>query len=163
MSLNFFRADCQFPPISINTFGLCDNQDGTRAYPDTANPDDWIAEVKNETNIDIVFTAVDKCVLLDHEYPGRGRCDGMLTTDNHLYLVELKNQKPPWQSHAIDQLNSTIDFLNNNHDISQYKKRKAFACNKKRDKFVVIDNEFNKAFYNRTTFRIDIQAEIVIV
>jgi hypothetical protein len=163
MSLNFFRADCQYPPISLDTFGLCDNEDGTRAYPDTANPDDWIAEVKNEGNMDITFTAVDKCVLHDHEYPGRGRCDGMLTTENHLYLVELKNQLPPWQSHAIDQLDSTIDFLVNNHDISQYKKRKAFACNKKRDKFVVIDNEFNKAFYNRTTFRIDIQAEIVIV
>jgi hypothetical protein len=163
MSLNFFRADCQYPPISVDTFGLCDNQDGTRAYPDTANPEDWIAEVKNETNLNIVFTAVDKCVLHDHEYPGRGRCDGMLTTENHLYLVELKNQEPPWQSHAIDQLNSTIDFLINNHDISQYKKRKAFASNKKRDKFVVINNEFNKAFYNRTTFRIDIQAEIVII
>jgi hypothetical protein len=163
MSLNFFRADCQYPPISLDTFGLCDNEDGTRAYPDTANPDNWIAEVKNEGNMDITFTAVDKCVLHDHEYPGRGRCDGMLTTKNHLYLVELKNQLPPWQSHAIDQLDSTIDFLVNNHDISQYKKRKAFACNKKRDKFVVIDNEFNKAFYNRTTFRIDIQAEIVIV
>ncbi len=163
MSLNFFRADCQNPPISLDTFGLCDNEDGTRAYPDTANPDNWIAEVKNEDNMDITFTAVDKCVLHDHEYPGRGRCDGMLTTENHLYLVELKNQLPPWQSHAINQLDSTIDFLVNNHDISLYKKRKAFACNKKRDKFVVIDNEFNKAFYNRTTFRIDIQAEIVIV
>ena len=163
MSLNFFRADCQNPPISFGTFGLCDNEDGTRAYPDTANPDNWIAEVKNDNNMDITFTAVDKCVFNDHEYTGRGRCDGMLTTENHLYLVELKNQQPPWQSHAIDQLNSTINFLVDNHDISQYKKRKAFVCNKKRDKFVVIDNEFNKAFYNRTTFRIDIQAEIVII
>lgn len=163
MSLNFFRADCQNLPISINAFGLCDNQDGKSAYADTANPHDWIAEVKNENNVDIVFTPVDKCVIHDHEYSGRGRCDGMLTTENHLYLIELKNQLPPWQSHAIDQLDSTIDFLISNHDISQYKKRKVFACNKKRDKFVVIDNEFNKAFYNRTTFRIDIQAEIVIV
>ncbi len=156
MSLNFFRADCQNPPISHVSFGLCDNEDGTRAYTNTTNPDTWIAEVKNENNMDITFTAVDKCVLHDHQYPGRGRCDGMLTTENHLYLVELKNQLPPWQSHAIDQLDSTIDFLMNNHDISSYKKRKVFACNKKRDKFVVIDNEFNKAFYHRTTFRIDI-------
>ena len=163
MNLNFFRADCQYPPISADKFGLCDNQDGTMAYPDTVNPEEWIAVVKNENNMAIVFTAVDKCVIHDHEYAGRGRCDGMLTTENHLYLVELKNQEPPWQSHAIDQLDSTIDFLFNNHDISQYKKRKVFASNKKRDKFVVIDNEFNKAFYNRTTFRIDIQAEIVII
>lgn len=163
MSLNFFRADCQYPSIAVNTFGLCDNQDSTKAYPDTANPDTWIAEVKNDRNLEIVFTAVDKCVLHDNEHATRGRCDGMLTTDNHLYLVELKNQEPPWQSHAIDQLDSTIQFLMDSQDISQYKKRKAFASNKKRDKFVVIDNEFNKAFYKRTTFRIDIQTEIVVI
>lgn len=163
MSLNFFRIDCQYSSISANIFGLCDKQDGTKAYPDTASPEDWIAEVKNDSNLEIVFTAIDKCILHDHEQTGRGRCDGMLTTDIHLYLVELKNQDPPWQSKAIDQLDSTIQFLIDNHDISQYKKRKAFASNKKRDKFVVIDNEFNKAFYRRTTFRIDIQAEIVII
>ena len=163
MSLNFFKADCQYPSIGANTFGLCDNQDGTKAYPNTTNPNTWIAEVKNDNNLQIVFTAIDKCVLYDYEFKGRGRCDGMLTTDNHLYLVELKNQDPPWQSHAIDQLESTIKFLTDNHDISQYKKRKAFACNKKRDKFVVIDNEFNKEFYRRTSFRVDIQAEIVVI
>ena len=163
MSLNFFRADCQYPSIAANTFGLCDNQNGTKAYPDTANSDTWIAEVKNDGGLEIVFTAVDKCVLHDHEYKGRGRCDGMLTTDNHLYLVELKNQQKDWQQDPIRQLDSTIQFLTNNHDISQYKKRKVFACNKKHKAFAEIDNEFNKAFHRRTTFRIDIQAEIVII
>ena len=166
MSLNFFKDDCQHELIALNSFGLCDNQNGTRAFPDTnlANKDSlWIAEVKNDNNLDIVFTAIDKCVLHDHEHEGRGRCDGMLTTTNHLYLVELKNQESPWQRHAIEQLDSTIQFLFDNHDLSQYKKRKAFASNKKRDKFVVIDNEFNKAFFKRTTFRIDIQAEIVVM
>lgn len=163
MSLNFFRAACQNPPISINSFGLCDDQNGTKAYPDTTNPDTWNAEVKNDTELEIVFTAIDKCVLQDNEHVGRGRCDCMLTTDIHLYLVELKDQIPPWQSHAIEQLESTIQFLIDSHDISKYKKRKAFASNKKRNKFVVIDNEFNKAFYNRTTFRIDIQTKIVVI
>ena len=162
MSLNFFKSDCQYPPIRLNTFGLCDNQNGTKAYPDNSNLETWIAEVKNDSNLEIVFTAIDKCVLQDNEYKGRGRCDGMLTTDIHLYLVELKNQDPPWQSHAIDQLESTIQFLIEKHDISKYKKRKAFACNKKKQKFIVINNESNKAFFKRTTFRIDIQANIAI-
>jgi hypothetical protein len=87
----------------------------------------------------------------------------MLTTDNLLYLVELKNQEPPWQSDAIRQLKSTIQFLLENHDISNYRKRKAFASNKKRDAFVVIDDEDNLKFYRRTTFRLDIQAEIIII
>lgn len=86
----------------------------------------------------------------------------MLTTENHLYFVELKNQEPPWQTHAIEQLYSTIQIFMENHDISSYKKRKAFASNKKRDRFVVINNEFNKSFFRRTKFRIDIQTEIVI-
>lgn len=163
MSLDFFKADCQYPTISVNTFGLCDNQDGTKAYPDITNPDSWIAEVKNDDNLEIVFTAIDKCVLNDQEYTSRGRCDGMLTTDNHLYLVELKNQEPPWQSHAINQLNSTIQFLIDNHDLRQFKKRKAFACNKRREKFVVIDNEENLTLFKRTGFRIDIQAEIIVI
>lgn len=163
MCLDFFRENCQHPSINESSFGLCDNQDGTRAYPDTANSETWIAEVKNENNLKIVFTAIDKCVHQDNEHVGRGRCDGMLTTDNHLYLVELKDKEPPWQSFAIEQLESTIQFIVDNHDISQYRIRKAFACNKKRDKFVVIDNEYNRAFYRRTTFRIDIQAKIVVI
>ena len=38
------------------------------AYPDATNTDTWIAEVKNETNIDIVFTAIDKCILQDNDF-----------------------------------------------------------------------------------------------
>ncbi len=166
MSLNFFKSDCQYQPISLNKFGLCDLQNGTRAFPDIiiANKDSmWIAEVRNDSNLEVVFTASDKCGLQDHEYICRGRCDGMLTTENHLYLVELKNQVPPWQTHAIAQLESTIQFLFDNHDLNQYKKRKVFASNKKREKFVVIDNEFNIAFFRRTSFRIDIQTEIVVM
>lgn len=163
MSLDFFRKDCQYTSISAESFGLCDKQDGTKAYPDIPNPNNWIAQIKNETRLNIVFTAIDKCVLTDQEERGKGRCDGMLTTQTHLYLVELKDQLPPWQSDAIRQLESTIQLLNENHDINGYRKRKAFACNKKREKFVVIDNETNKSFFARTGFRIDIQAEIVVV
>lgn len=163
MSLDFFKEDCQYPSITTNKFGLCDNQEGSKAYPDQSNEKNWIAEVRNDNNRKITCAAIDKCIIKDNELRLQGRCDLMLTSENLLYLVELKNQEPPWQSVAIEQLNSTIKLLMENHDISQFKKRKAFACNKKRDKFVVIDNEFNKAFYKRTTFRIDIQAEIVVI
>ena len=163
MSLDFFQIKCQEPALSNIEFGLCDDENGGVAYTDTIDMSKWIATVKNDSQQSVVFTAIDKCVLFDNEFSGRGRCDGMLTTNDHLFLVELKNQVPPWQSHAIEQLESTIQFLLDNHDISGYKKRKAFASNKKREIFVVIDNEFNISFYRRTTFRIDIQAEIVII
>ncbi len=165
MSLNFFKDECQHEPINIETFGLCDDDDNNQAYPDTNidNQDDWIATVKNTNNLDIVFTAIDKCVLKDGEFPNRGRCDCMLTTDQHLYLVELKNQKPPWQSNAVEQLKSTIQFLLEKHDISSFNKKKAFACNKKKGKFVFIDNEENLMMYRKTGFRIDIQSEVLII
>jgi hypothetical protein len=163
MSLNFFCQKCQYPPITLHLFGLCDNEDGKKAFPDTENQDIWIATVRNNNNLSIVFTAIDKCVLHDHEFKGRGRCDGMLTTENLLYLVELKNQNPPWQSDAIEQLKSTIQFIREKHDISRFKKLKAFACNKKRPKFVEIDNEKNKKLFRETGFRFDIQAEIIII
>lgn len=163
MSLDFFQHKCQESPRKNIEFGLCDDQNGRKAYTDISDRNKWIATVKNENQHELVFTAIDKCVLLDNEFKGRGRCDGMLNSSNLLYLVELKNQEPPWQSDAIGQLESTIRFLLENHDISLFKKRKAFACNKKRDAFVVIDNEFNKSFMRRTSFRINIQADIVII
>jgi hypothetical protein len=163
MSLDFFQDGCQEAPINHLEFGLCDDENGKKAYTDLVDRGKWIATVKNDNGYEIVFTAVDKCVLFDHEYIGRGRCDGMLTTQKHLYLVELKDQKTHWQSNAINQLESTIRFLQDNHDLSQYKLRKAFASNRRREKFVVIDNETNKRFYKRTTFRLDLHAEIVIL
>lgn len=163
MSLDFFKQDCRYPSIALESFGICDDQNGLKAYPTADNPDTWIAEVKNSNKLNVVFTAIDKCVIHDNEFPNRGRCDGMLTTDEHLYLVELKNQKPPWQIDAIEQLLSTIEFINEHHDLSVFRKKKAFACNKKRNKFVVIDNEDNLKLYRRTGFRIDVQAEIVVV
>jgi hypothetical protein len=164
MSLDFFQTKCQEPALNNIEFGLCDDQNGGKAYTDLVDRNKWIATVVNDNQQSIVFTAIDKCVIKDHEYRGRGRCDCMLTTTKHLYFVELKNQEPPWQSEAIGQLESTIQFLlASKHDIIQYKLRKAFASNKKRDAFVVIDNEFNKGFFKRTTFRIDIQAEVVIL
>lgn len=163
MSLNFFQNKCQEPAINNVVFGLCDDEKGSKAYTNVDDSTRWIATVRNDSQKLVVFTAIDKCVLFDNEYKGKGRCDGMLTTTNELYLVELKNQDPPWRTHAIEQLASTIQFLVESHDISEYKKRKAFACNKRKDKFAVLDNEFNKSFFRKTTFRIDVQAEIVIV
>ena len=162
MSLDFFQNKCQEPTRKDIEFGLCDDQNGGRAYTDTADKNKWIATVKNDNELSVVFTAIDKCVLQDTEERGRGRCDAMLTTNRHLYLVELKDQVPPWRQHAIEQLESTIQFLKDNHDISQFKLRKAFASNKKQEKFAVLDNEYNLTFYRSTTFRIDIQAEIVM-
>jgi len=163
MSLDFFNEACKYPPTSAETFGLCDDNDSVKAYPDFENTANWIAEVRNRNHLEITVIAIDKCILHDHEYKGRGRCDCMLITDTHLYLVELKDKRPPWQEEAIEQLESTMQFLEENHDITQFKKKKIYACNKKKKRFVVMDNGDNIAYFRKTGFRKDIQARIVVI
>jgi len=160
--MNFFDTTCQEPSFQHKLFGICDDQNGGKAFTDTVNLSKWIATVKNDDQKQLVFTAIDKCVIKDHEENDRGRCDAMLTSDNSLYLVELKDATSHWQKEAVDQLVSTIEFLQENHDISGFKHKKAFACNKRRPRFQEIDNELNLRFYRKYGFRIDVQAEIII-
>ena len=161
--MNFFATTCREPSRTDKLFGLCDGQAGGKAYSAIAHQSKWIATVKNSSGAEVNFTAIDKCVLYDHDYPGRGRCDGMLTSNKHLYLVELKDKIAGGIPEAKIQLESTIRFLLEFEDLSAYKFRKAFVCNKKHKTFTVIDNETNKKFYDKTTFRLDIQAEVIFL
>jgi hypothetical protein len=161
--MDFFETSCQEPPINESLFGLCDDRNGAKAYTNTDDKTKWIATVKNENNITLTFTAIDKCVIKEDEEPDRGRCDGMLTSAEHIYFVELKNEAKGWINEAIAQLESTIKFFKANHDIGVFKHKKAFACNKKHRRFQEIDNELNLRFFRTYGVRIDIQAEIIVV
>ncbi|MEI8095219.1 MAG: hypothetical protein WCG80_13505 [Spirochaetales bacterium] len=161
--MDFFQAACQTGPHLAPVFGLCDDRHGGVAYVDSSVPERWIATVKNPSGNAVEFTAIDKCVIRDGEYQERGRCDGMLTVPGLLYLVELKDKDPPWQSLAIEQLVSTIEFLKQHHDLRPYKRKKAFACNKRKPAFVEIDHETNRNFYRQHGFRLDMQATIVVI
>lgn len=161
--MNFFDPRCQSGPFSDTQFGLCDDQNMTMACVNTTDPGRWIATVDNPAQKIVTFTAIDKCVINDDEHAGRGRCDAMLTTDDGLYLVELKNQRTEWRTHAVNQLTSTIEFLRTTHDLSQFRHKKAFACNKKSRPFATIDNEKQNVFFRSYGFRLDIQATVLIV
>ncbi len=161
--VNFFDENCQETPRTDQLFGLCDDQDGKKAYSDVQDNSSWIATVKNDNSKEVLFTAVDKCLIKDNEYKGRGRCDGMLTTTEHLFFVELKNQRQSWITDAIEQLESTVQFFIDNHSIDAFKHKKAFACNKKHPRFDEIDNETNLRFFRAYSFRLDVQAEIIVV
>lgn len=161
--MDFFKPQCQSGPFNQAQFGLCDDQNAACAYVDTATPAKWVATVENPSQKAITFTAIDKCVIQDCDAPGRGRCDGMLTTEDLLYLVELKEQEPPWRQHAIDQLESSIKFLLAHHDISRFRHKKAFACNKRRRAFATIDNELQRRFFRDYGFRIDVQATVLVL
>lgn len=163
MKINFFNKACQEEICDIKLFGLCDDQNGSKAYTNLNDPTKWIAIVKNNKKLDIVFTAIDKCIIKDNELKGRGRCDGMLTSLEHIYFIELKNQQSNWIEDAISQLESSIEFFISNHDIQKYKHKKAFACNKNHRRFQEIDNERNLKFFRKYGVRIDLQAEIIVL
>lgn len=161
--MDFFKPECQSGPFNQAQFGLCDDQNATRAYVDTTAPEKWGATVENPSQTAITFTAIDKCVMQDCDEPDRGRCDGMLTTEDLLYLVELKDQKTHWKPHAIKQLKSTIQFLRANHDLTCFRHKKAFACNKRHKPFAHIDHELKCRFFQDYGFRIDIQATVLVL
>lgn len=163
--MNFFNSDCQTAGITAARFGLCDDEAGDVAYVDEQNEADWIATVINNQGVVLTFTAVDKCVIKDGEQSGRGRCDAMLTSTEHLYFVELKSADRADNAHGKSQLVSTIEFFKERHGdrLAEFRHRKAFLCNNKKRPFIVMDNEEQKRFFREYGFRLDLQNEVLIV
>jgi len=166
MSVNFLETDCKEPAKTDNIFGICDDQDGSKAYTSITDNEKWIAKVINNANFSISFTAIDNCIVVFKEgtKDKESTCDGMLTFPESLYLVELKKQGTGgWLPDAKSQLENTIKLLHANHNLNAFKYKKAYACNKKHPNFTVIDVAERKAFFEKNNgFRIDAQAEIVI-
>jgi hypothetical protein len=166
MSVNFLESDCKEPAISDNLFGICDDQDGSKAYTSITDITNCIAKVINRTDLVISFTAIDNCIIVFKEgtKDKESTCDAMLIFQDSLYLVELKKQGTGgWLPDAKSQLENTIKLLDANHDLSAIKYKKAYACNKKHPNFTVINAAEKKAFFEKTNgFRFDAQAEILI-
>lgn len=166
MSIDFFVAKCQTENIRDKEFGICDDEDEaikTPAYVNMDHPEKWIAIVKNLSDKSINFTAVDNCVEVTREDGTTDfRCDAMLTNEDHIVFVELKDQKARWITHAVDeQLQTTIDNFKANHDLSKYKYKRAFVCNKKSPNFRVSYKEKMNAFYIKNGIRLNLIREIV--
>ncbi len=165
MKVDFLDKACKEQEITNRKFGICDDEDGNKAYTNIDDSSKWVATVSNENNVKIGFTAIDNCieVFKESSKDKESSCDGMLLFNKSLYLVELKNQATGgWLPKAIDQLKNTIKLMNNNDIIEGITYKKAYACNRKHPNFQVIDHERKRRFYSETGFRIDAQAEIVI-
>ena len=91
-------------------------------------------------------------------------CDGMLYESNKDFLafIELKVRKESWMNEAVTQLRSTIELFSENHDISEYRKRVAYAANKKHPRFNSSHKEIMQNFRNDTKFRLLIQNNIEV-
>ncbi|MFK7982911.1 MAG: hypothetical protein AB8G86_23230 [Saprospiraceae bacterium] len=164
MKVNFFETECKEATRTAVEFGICDDDNGEKAYTNITDRNRWIAIVKNNKQRTISFTPIDNCINISKEGTNNqeSTCDGMLTYEENIYLIELKNQKANWINKAIQQLESTIRIILNHHDLNQFKYKKAFACNKNHPKFATISNERNKRFFKEYGFRIDVQGTINI-
>ncbi|NJO14694.1 MAG: hypothetical protein HC877_02815 [Thioploca sp.] len=90
------------------------------------------------------------------------RCDGMLTYTDNIIFVELKNQRKNWISDAVEQLKITIECFTKHHDLNLFKRKRAFACNKKHPNFCTGHKETMKRFFDTYKIRLNIQAKIKI-
>lgn len=111
MSVNFFGTECTELSRTDELFGICDDQDGGKAYFNATDKNKWIAVVKNDKGLAVSFTAIDHCIIILKEgtKDEESTCDGMITFTDSLYLVELKKQGAGgWVSKAIAQMENTI-------------------------------------------------------
>ncbi len=164
MKIDFFISACQTTNISVSVFGLSDPQDGGAAYVDFSNRDLWVAEVENRSNKPLNFTAVDNCIPI-YRQDGQmdNRCDGILTGDNYLIFVELKDQRGEWIQHAVEnQLKTTINYFKENYDITRYRKRYVYAGNKRHPQFHYSHMSMMEEFRQTTGVRLCIVNKIVI-
>lgn len=161
--LNFF--DARYIRESLRTnqiYGLCDN--GNLAYSDTTNHNLWIAKVSNPNAIEVLFTPVDHNIVVYNNGNELSQCDGMLTynQNENIFFVELKTGAKNWIQDAIDQLKSTISIFKQNHLITDYKRKYAYAANKKYPNFNYSKKGEMSAFKYETGFHLYIQTDIII-
>ena len=144
MLTDFFKKSCQ-TITNQQVFGLCDDEDlldiKTPAYLDFENTDNWLAKVTNTSPPkNITFTAIDHCVFIyDKLIDNPKKCDVMLTFDDSIIFIELKNKfKNPAQ---IAQLENTIELFCKNNSINNYSKKQAYLANKKKTVFITQDRK----------------------
>lgn len=163
--VDFFIPKCQVIGIKAEIFGICDDDDvaeKTPAYVSFDNKDKWGAIIKNYSGKPLNFTAVDNCVVVRRDNDDmENRCDAMLSNADNLVFIELKNERQRWLTHAVEQLQKTIDVFKQYNDISQYKNKRAFACNIRHPKFAYSNMEQKQKFYQTNRFRLFDEMTIV--
>ena len=156
------NTNCQ-KILKDKDFGICDDDSYPHAYADTANPDKWLAPVNNEAEIPVIFIPVDKSLnILKDDGTTQSTCDSILQYENNIVFIELKDKTPPWISKAIDQLKNTIRIFDDNHGLNQFKKRRAFAANKKESDYAYNLQDVMDDFKRETHVRLIIEVTIKI-
>lgn len=164
--IDFFNSTCSEEPRRDALFGLCDDKNDEKAYSSIDETDVWIAIVHNERQIDVQFTPIDHCI--DIRKPKskdrESTCDGMLTFEDSIYLVELKNSRTRgWRSDAIKQLRNTALLMKEELKSQSFNHKKAYASNRRRQNvFQESHISQSKQFQIETGFLLFTEAKIII-
>lgn len=167
MSINFFDANGQ-SQTNQPKFGLCDdpNKDKDPAYIDIDDCSKWIAIVENNQEIEVIFTAIDNCIkIFRSDGTMENRCEGMLTYNNHIIFVELKERKytnSVWIEEGEKQLRKTIAVFVNHNNLAIFKSKKAYIANRKKPQFQYLHKERMQKFRTDTGFTLSIQNTIKV-
>ncbi|MBN8651497.1 MAG: hypothetical protein KF763_04835 [Cyclobacteriaceae bacterium] len=165
MSVNFLAPTCQ--DISDKkVFGLCDDRPQQRAYLDETDGAKWVAVIANELRHTVTFTAVDHCItILKADGTMHKRCDGLLTYDNVVLFVELKERGGKgtnWIAEGYEQLRTTISHFEASDLPVLYTIKKAYIANGQRPKFRFTQTERMERFFQETGYVLRIERRIVL-
>ncbi len=145
MAIDFFQLKCQ-SRTNETVFGIYDAPPATLSFVDSK---DWSVWVDNGGGKEITHTAIDNCLGMP-DAEGE-RCESMITYDDVLMFVELKDRDGGrWAGKARDQLMNTIALFKRDVNIGAYEKRYGHIANKQRPHFKAGGMRFSQEFYDET-------------
>lgn len=166
MIIDFFKTQCQTQTKAMY-FGMYDAEDKAPVIIMFTDETKWNATVINDEAKVVLFTAIDNCIDIwrtNNEL--ESRCDAMLTYENNLLFIELKNKRDAWQAEGLAQIEATIKRMIDEKEDYYYsfKKRKVIVANA-RHQFPHFQNynlEQREYFMREYKARIQFEAEIII-
>lgn len=147
MAIDFFQAECQ-STTNETIFGIYDTPPAALLFE---NSDDWHVWVDNPNAKQVTHTAIDDCLGID--WSEGERCESMITYDDVLMFVELKDRDGGrWAGKARDQLINTIALFKRDVNIAGYRRLYGHIANKQRPHFKAGGKNFSQQFEDKTGF-----------
>ena len=134
-------------------FGVCDPGNSQPAYT-TTDAKQFQATILNPHCHTLQFVPIDHNMNIRRTDGNlESTCDGMIYDGKTcLAFIELKDKKVGWANEAVEQLRTTIDLFELNHNAKDYKHRYAFAVNVQHPVFQHSFKEVMQQFTAKTKF-----------
>lgn len=165
MQINFYKNECK-TSSNATDFGICDDPppSANPAYIDNHKTSEWIAVIKNSSNKNVDFYAIDNCIeILRENGDKENRCDGFLQFNDNLFFIELKNRvSHGWLKKGRKQITVTINKFLENNSLGDFNKVEAYVCNKQRPLTITVNNTETQKFKDDTGLILRISRNITI-